>query len=88
MTGGAEIVVSQQDDGTWSASVQLPDGDKEQTFDELSDALEFASLEGAIHNTSAIPSALAGGRDFSDIDGDIAALETGLLYTAPSPRDS
>jgi antirestriction protein ArdC len=76
MTGGAEIVVSQQDDGTWSASVQLPDGDKEQTFDELSDALEFASLEGAIHNTSAIPSALAGGRDFSDIDGDIAALET------------
>ena len=76
MTGGAQIVVSQQEDGTWSASVQLPDGDKEQTFDELSDALEFASLEGAIHNTNAIPSALANGGSFSNIDSEVAALET------------
>jgi antirestriction protein ArdC len=86
MSGGAQARVSENEDGTWGATIRFPEGDDvSESFDNQEDAVRFAAEEAAIWNTNNIPAALATTKDFSDLDRELEAIETpdqALTYAA------
>lgn len=77
MSGGAQGVVRQDEDGNWQVDVRFPEGDDiQRTFESQDEAVRFAAEEVAIFNTSNIPTALADINGFSKLDQEYKALET------------
>lgn len=77
MTGGAQVLVTENEDGKFETRVSFPnDDDVIEEFDDLEEAINFGATEAAVHNTNAIPSAFSSERSFSDLDRQLSALET------------
>lgn len=72
-SGGAEVFVSQEDDGTWTASVQYDRSDDQFNGEDRSEVIAQAAAAAADYNSDVIPGAYG---EIDDLSGQAAQAQT------------
>jgi hypothetical protein len=72
-SGGAEVFVSQEEDGTWTASVQYDRGDEQFNGEDRDEVISQAAVAAADYNDDVMPIAYA---EVDDLPGQAAQAQT------------
>lgn len=72
-SGGAEVFVSQEEDGTWTASVQYDRSDDQFNGEDRSEVIAQAAVAAADYNSDVMPTAYS---EVDDLAGQAAQAQT------------
>ena len=72
-SGGAEVSISQEEDGTWTASVQYDRSDEQFTGEDRDEVIAQAAVAAADYNSDVIPSSY---REVDDLAGQASQAQT------------
>jgi hypothetical protein len=72
-SGGAEVFVSQEEDGTWTASVQYDRSDEQFNGEDYTEVISQAAVAAADYNSDVFPSSYG---EIDDLSGQAAQAQT------------